>query len=98
MIDLRRFYPLLLITSVFFHPHVANAAPLSKKITQRVTESAVDSALDALNTPENQHKLESVLTSPALTHSARLVTLSIVNAVIDGVKERTQGQSESFAS
>jgi hypothetical protein len=75
-----------------------HAKPVSKKITARATESAVDTALDALTEPENQRKLSLILSSPAITQSARSITLSVVEAIFDSLKKHVQLDTDSFAN
>ena len=48
-------------------PTTADARPLSTKVTERVVDSAVDTALEALARPENQRRLATILSSPAVT-------------------------------
>ncbi|MBL8946898.1 MAG: hypothetical protein JNK45_27250, partial [Myxococcales bacterium] len=71
-------------------PTTADARPLSTKVTERVVDSAVDTALEALARPENQRRLATILSSPAVTGGVHDIAFAVVDGVFDGLQGRVK--------
>lgn len=71
-------------------PATADARPLSTKVTERVVDSAVDTALEALARPENQRRLATILSSPAVTGGVHDIAFAVVDGVFDGLQGRVK--------
>jgi hypothetical protein len=66
---------------------VAEARPVSEKVTERIVGTAVDEGLEALDTDTNKRHLANVIGSSAMRTAVRGTVASAVQGVVDGLVE-----------